>query len=354
MKPSANRCLVRRLVLLVAGAFAVACGTSQDIVIGEQVGAPDSSVPPTDGSVRDATGAQDVADGTAAVDSGREASAEAGEGGADATTDASSPPDAAADAPFDASSVMIVLWLDAARGLTQSGGFVSAWADQTSFHNDAAQSTATLQPTLLASGIHGLPVVHFDEDTGGSSPTTGAGAELDIADALSLQWSTGEFYVAIVGDFDNPLDGGGPEREIGLFYGKSQTGSAAPSVSFSGNVSLGIDPSNVQGLALSTNFSNGDWVYTNTAYNDGTPHLFSAQREAGTLQLRVDGAVVASNLALPDDVGAIGVPVTIGSGASGRALRLDGDIAEMLAVKGPIAQSDRAALEQYLLSKYGL
>jgi hypothetical protein len=305
-----------------------------------------------DSGASDVTEARDGAIESAA-EAAIEASADSGaDASADATADTGTLPDSPTDGPFTGVTGL-VLWLDAAKGITQTAGAVSGWADQTTFHNDASQPVASLQPTLIPSGIHGLPVVHFNEDAGGSSPSTGAGDQLVIADAPSLQWGTGPFYIAIVGDFDNPLDAGGPEREVGLLYGKWAL-DASSALALTGNIPLSIDASSPIGLGLSTNTANGDWVYTNTAYDDGTPHLFSAQRVSGNLVLRVDGVNVATSPVGSDDIGIVGAPVTIGSGSSGRSIRLDGDIAEMLAVEGTLAKTDRDDLEQYLLSKYGL
>ena len=49
----------------------------------------------------------------------------------------------------------LVVWLDAARGVT--GSPVSSWADQSGTGNNAAQALAGSQPALTAAGINGLP-----------------------------------------------------------------------------------------------------------------------------------------------------------------------------------------------------
>src|SRR5208283_149667 len=121
-------------------------------------------------------------------------------GGADSGNDAAQPPDsstdtgggndaapvdAPADSPGDASTFTpasvsgLVLWLEGSAGITQNGGAVSAWADQTSFMNNATQSTASLQPTIVASAINALPAVHFNK---GNTTKGSSGQELVIAD----------------------------------------------------------------------------------------------------------------------------------------------------------------------------
>jgi hypothetical protein len=56
----------------------------------------------------------------------------------------------------------LVLWLRADAGVTATNGRVSRWADQSPSHDDATQTGASLQPTLVADGIAGHPALRFD------------------------------------------------------------------------------------------------------------------------------------------------------------------------------------------------
>ena len=53
------------------------------------------------------------------------------------------------------------LWLDAAQGITETDGKVSAWADQSGNSRDAAQGTAGSRPVLTANVIGVLPGILF-------------------------------------------------------------------------------------------------------------------------------------------------------------------------------------------------
>jgi hypothetical protein len=55
------------------------------------------------------------------------------------------------------------LWLKADAGVTQAGGLVSAWADQSGTANNAAQAAAGLQPTYVAAApeFNGMPAIKF-------------------------------------------------------------------------------------------------------------------------------------------------------------------------------------------------
>jgi len=55
----------------------------------------------------------------------------------------------------------LVFWLKADRGVTQSAGLVSAWADQSTSSNNATQSLSENQPTYISIGLNGKPVVRF-------------------------------------------------------------------------------------------------------------------------------------------------------------------------------------------------
>jgi hypothetical protein len=56
----------------------------------------------------------------------------------------------------------IVLWLKADVGITQSGGTVSAWADQSPLANNFSQATGSMQPTYVSNANNNLPGLSFD------------------------------------------------------------------------------------------------------------------------------------------------------------------------------------------------
>ena len=61
--------------------------------------------------------------------------------------------------PIDLSPLF---WMDASAGVTESGGSVSAWADQSGNGNDFSQSSGSLQPTYDATGLNSLPTIIFN------------------------------------------------------------------------------------------------------------------------------------------------------------------------------------------------
>ncbi len=284
-----------------------------------------------------------------------------GDAGADVAVSADAAVDAAIDSPtsdgprFDPMSVVgLVLWLDASRGVTANAGSVSAWTDQTTNKNDATEPLPFRQPMLQASSIHGRPALHFNRlhDT-----TNMTGDVLAIPDAPSLQWGRGDFYVVVVARFDNVTATDG----AGLFFGKSFGGTQnGKTVALLGGVPQQLNGGvNAEGIAFNTQVQPGDYVTIVRPYNNGTPHAFAMQRVGALLDLRIDGASVATSASSGVDVSNVGGglgagKVFIGADYDATGLRLNGDIAEIIAVKGALGANDRMGLEVYVKEKYAL
>jgi hypothetical protein len=262
----------------------------------------------------------------------------------------------------------LVLWLEgdvssSITTMTSDAGvaFITKWADQTSHHNDAngVPGNPSRNPTVKTAGINSLDVVHFDQQ-----PKLQQGNMLTVNDNTdtSLQWGTGDFFVATVGDFDNTITtmtNGGVNLEVGNFFSKEpflsgSLGTPPPAV-YKGVVFFGNVPGTVPSLGLFYGTANtaGDSITTATAYNNGSPHLFVLRRRATKIDLFVDNANVGSSTTTNPDVSNAMIPVRIGADGDANLARLDGDIGEMLAVKGALSLSDEANLVLYLRTKWG-
>jgi hypothetical protein len=274
----------------------------------------------------------------------------------DAGNDSGNNTDAAG---FDPGTVPgLVLWLDAAKNVTQTGNRISKWGDQTSHKNDASQAivadggTGDRQPSLVAAGINGLPTVHFDRGAAGNG-TTGQMLLIPNNTDKSLEWGMGDFYVAVVARFDNdPADG--LSRGSGVFFTKITGGSSGTNtgVMLTGNIPSASAAS--QGLDFITSTTPGDGVSVATKYWDGNARIFTASRVGKVLDLAVNGVSVGTSTSTGNDVSNPSLSVRIGADGDAAFLRLNGDISEELAVKGPINLADRAGIMGYLKAKYGL
>jgi hypothetical protein len=122
-------------------------------------------------------------------------------------------------------------------------------------------------------------------------------------------------------------------------------------VLFYGNVpSSTVNPS--LGLLFGTASSAGDFVTTATAYNNSNPHLFVLRRRGAKIDLLVDGTSVANSTSSGVDVSTAKTPIRIGADGDANLWRLDGDIGEMMAVKGVLLPSDELGLVTYLKTKW--
>ncbi len=238
--------------------------------------------------------------------------------------------------------------------MTATNGKVSSWLDQSGNHNDALQKTANFEPTLVASGIHSLPTLHFVLTTQGGM----YGNDMQIADSATLDWGTGDFVLEVVGDYNNALQTSTSANTfdgMGTFYSKQvQSNGLGAGAALYGNAITG-------NITPTTGFSGWldqtDHVASQTTgFNTGTPHVFAVQRVGTTLSLRLDGAQTDMQT-----VGSVDLDPSqnkpgarIGASGDANVYALDGDIAEIIAVQGTITSGDLAGIETYLKTKYGL
>jgi hypothetical protein len=237
----------------------------------------------------------------------------------------------------------LVLWLDGSNGLSQGAGGGPAWSDQSGQRNDALPMGA---PVIKPGAIGGRPAVHFN----------GGPDYLVVQDSSSLQFSTGDFVIAVVAAHTTPTTG---MWGYGLFYSKQEQtapypgpGLVANTVNRTGQIEAQValdTPSLI--LTTGADYNNGQPLYL-------TMHRFSRIDDGGTatatLDLRVNGAD-AGSISGPGaalDVSAAGQPLVLGGSA--KAQGMVGDLAEVVAIKGAVSDADIDALEAYFRAKYGL
>ena len=59
----------------------------------------------------------------------------------------------------------LLLWLMGDNGVAISGTRIPMWADMSGLNNNATQGTVNNQPSYVSSGLNGLPIVSFNEDS---------------------------------------------------------------------------------------------------------------------------------------------------------------------------------------------
>jgi hypothetical protein len=236
-----------------------------------------------------------------------------------------------ANVPFGAP---YVVWLDAAKGVTQSDGGVSVWADQSGHGNDATPFPTQPLPTYTPVSIGGLPTMHFDGDYVDA---------FGIADAPSLDWGTDDYAVVLVAKYTNATPDDSPATWGTLWDKNCGTGT------FVGAAMWGIyptgDPGGNQTTAMTARAENHQIAQVPITTDDGNPHVLAMRRTGTTLYVWADGVGSSGQVPL-DDVSQTGCGVDIGGA-------LQGDIAEIIAIHGTVSDATMSALEQSLRTKYG-
>lgn len=243
-------------------------------------------------------------------------------------------------APPDPTAIPgLAMWLDASQGVQLSTMGVVSWQDLAS-GNSPEQLDRGSQPSLRANAINGRPAVHFD----------GNDQYLMANDHRSVQFGNGDFMVEAVVAYTNV-----PSRDQNTGYACVfvKSGPYAP---YPGPALFGNDPTvpNASFRAQVDAFTFVDSVPTTN--NDGSFHYVGMRRLSGVLSIRVDGVTSGSGVTADGDMSAVGMGVYIGGrdplGHANQSLR--GDIAELVAVKGPVSDEQIRSLEAYLKTKYAL
>jgi hypothetical protein len=266
-----------------------------------------------------------------------------------------------ASAPYPADRIGnipgLALWFRADKGVTQVGDLVVAWTDQTANGNNAqgvVDGTNDYRPTVI-DGANGLPAIHFGSDL------TDAGQRIRVsyllvADSPSLQFHTGDFLIELVARPRNTQGGLLCSKELPL----------APYQGI--GMFVNHDPG-VNGMPTWQVATDENDVVPGPSTNDiGRWRVFGVQRAGSVLSLRLDGPADASAEAFGQSVNSRMLPPNLDVSAPGTELTLGAqhhpgypvnlpalaDIAEVVAIEGPVATKDLNGLEGYLTTKYAI
>ncbi|MGH9552116.1 MAG: chitobiase/beta-hexosaminidase C-terminal domain-containing protein, partial [Terriglobales bacterium] len=226
----------------------------------------------------------------------------------------------------------LLLWLRSDIGVTSAAGSVSAWADQSGNSNNATQSTGALQPTLTTGAVNSgvLPTITFDGSSQYLSlPTDFANltAGTSVFVVLDRTTSTGTDVAFTCGNASNSnaviAETTGTDAALYCFNGSTSSNVTTSSTPITTNSYLLLEETFVPGA------TNG----TGTVYVNGTQ-----EAQATNLVSTLTNTSRTSNL--------------VGTGI-GLANYFTGSIAEIL-VYNNISDVQRAMVESYVLSKYGV
>jgi hypothetical protein len=276
------------------------------------------------------------------TDGGAEAQADAGDGGIEdgARTDAGDAGDV--DAGYQPTSLAgLALWLDAEKGVAVDGAAnVTTWTDRSPAALAAQPPTQVAKPMFVPRSGATPASVRFN----------GSSNYLRLEDHSALRWGTGDFLLEVVARHTK-----GTAERAGLFNKATATGTPV-NFGLHANSQLSGADGKLEGYVVIANAI----VSPTGGYQNGLTFLVALERRNGVLALRVGGAeVTSSNDAIQaENVDAVNAPVFVGAmidvAGSGAMSFLQGDIAEIVAVKGPLAPEKRTELEAYLRGKHAL
>jgi hypothetical protein len=220
----------------------------------------------------------------------------------------------------------LVLWLRADMGVTQAGGFVSNWADQSGHGNDASQATGANQPTFDNYVINGRPGVRFT----GNTVSLTSGTNL-------LPGGSARHIIAVIkcGSSAAP---GGPIivfRQTAPWFAAYLYTLGAATYAYSDAVSVTTAYTSPPTIA-STAF---EWEVASAG--TGTANLTTSLN--GTLEAAPTGNVATES-------GNAGFVI---GNAPNVSQFFDGDICELLVYDHVLAANELIAVRGYLFSRYG-
>jgi glucose/arabinose dehydrogenase len=229
------------------------------------------------------------------------------------------------------STTGLALWLRADLGVTQTGGAVTQWSDQSPNNRPATQGTVLSQPTLVNGVVNGLPVVRFDGVNDFMTFTLGvnglSGMSIFLVAANTVSQTGGSSRAERAALFWNETSGWGTlyltpfQTEVAFRFGTTQPL----------NWPLFSRPS-----SLGSSFS------ISTAIKDGT-----------TDSLYTNGVLAFSEGGKLTTIAGCSGTGNIGRGYNNNTFYA-GDIAEVIVYDRALTTSERSDVEFYLKSKYGL
>ncbi len=230
--------------------------------------------------------------------------------------------------PWNLPVTNMVLWLEADEGVTNSGGSVSGWADQSGNNNNA---TGVNQPLWVANALNGLPVVQFN----------GTNSYLNLPYFMNGA-TQGEGFVVLKTTTTLGSDGALWSWGSYAIYGYV--------------TQLGYPNSDG---SISEDFGSGN------LYNMGVPaqplsqyHLYEVTSQTNNWAAWINGSLLYQTNGNPAGFSYAGQPYTpsptLGVTEGYPTLYFNGDVAEVMVFNRGLTASERVTVSEYLNGKYGL
>lgn len=236
------------------------------------------------------------------------------------------------DIPFAPSDLTgLVLWLDAAQGVTETGNQVSEWKDQSGNDNDAVQTTENDKPSFEAAGFNGVETIFFD-----ASNTE----DMDIADANSLDL-TGDFTAYCVCEPISFVD-------ATIFHKNTSV--------YKWQLSVNASNGNQKVLTEGTGPLITSMESTTNAITPATRVVLEVVHEIGgvTKFCRFTKSGVSMGDIFPTGANILTSTLQMFVGSAGGSEYFDGDISQVLLFNRLLTVTERNEVGNYLAGRHGL
>jgi hypothetical protein len=233
------------------------------------------------------------------------------------------------------------LWLDASDAstlydattggsLVAADGAVKRWEDKSGNARHATQSTNG--PTRKTSLINGLDALTFDGTN-----------DLLRLPTSAINFGFGNFEVLIVGRSGTPAS-----QQGFLVVQDNTTGAAA--------IFRMAIIGGVLHFALRTSSTPAKALTDSSSYTADSLVMFGARRSSSTLTVTKNGSSFGSDT-FTGSLAATSVEPGVGAYSDSEGAQdwfLDGEICEIIAYNAALSSGDRAAVESYLMTKWGI
>lgn len=233
-----------------------------------------------------------------------------------------------------------VLWLKADVGVTQNGGTVSQWQDQSATGLVLNNARATTTSTYGAATMGNKPGITFA--TGAAANSTGDSLTCPTADTAALQFSqSSPFAVALAIKCDTPTS-----QTFGNIFGFKQLG--APIGWY-----VSLDGGQI-GIAIGTNSGGNDFylVQASAALTVGQSYIIVINYAGGSagvsgVTIYQDGAAVATTTVLSAAGNAVATPQYAEVGGQS-----NDTVGEIVVINRALSAAEVANLSAYMDARY--
>lgn len=230
------------------------------------------------------------------------------------------------------------LWLKADAGvMADANGKVSKWADQSGKGNDVSQTNANAFPTLVTEAVYGKPAIRFAGDVNGNSKQFLS----RMFEAPQTPWTGNSTVIMVMKQ--NSL---AQKNAKGIFANDMGSNIGAWAIVTSSN-----DPQRLMVLGPRNDGTSSNVLETASTLDPITLSVTIDVSE-GRIKSFMNG--VSTSNSKNDYYKNFGnfKGYVIGKSYSPSNLHMAADVSEVLVYKGVLSDSDRQAVETYLMNKY--